>query len=61
MKEMVVTIPYLEKYLCLSDNAVINWIRGENSPTTERMYEICKKLNEDIKNIMMEMVVSSNL
>lgn len=54
MKKKYVTIPELAEYLSVSDNAVRNWIRGENLPTTERMYEICKKLDADIKDIMVE-------
>lgn len=54
MEKNNVTIPELAEYLSVSDNAVRNWIRGENLPTTERMYEICKKLDADIKDIMVE-------
>lgn len=54
MKEIAVTIPAFTKYLCVSDKDVRNWIRGENFPTTERMYEVCKKLDVDIKVRMVE-------
>lgn len=35
-------------------NAVRNYVNGINLPRTEKMYKICKILNVDIKDIIVE-------
>lgn len=54
MEREGLSIKELARYLEVSDNAVRNYVKGINLPKTERMYKICKKLNVDIKDIIIE-------
>lgn len=54
MKKANLSIPNFAKNLDVSDNAVRNYIKGINLPDSENMYMICKFLDVDIKDLIVE-------
>lgn len=54
MKEANLTVPRVARKLDVTDNAVRNYIKGVNLPGIENMYRICKCLDVDIKDLIVE-------
>ena len=54
MKQAELSIADVAKELDVTTNAVRNYIKGFNLPDTEKMYNICKILDVDIKDIIVE-------
>lgn len=54
IKEADISLLDLARKLDVTPNAVRNYIKGFNLPNTEKMYQICKILNVDIKDIIVE-------
>lgn len=54
MEQARISINGFAEELDVTPNAVRNWFKGFNLPDTEKMYNICKILNVDIKDIVVE-------
>lgn len=54
LQESGLTLHSFAEELDVTVNAVRNYINGINLPRTEKMYQICKILNVDIKDIIVE-------
>ncbi|MCI8852989.1 MAG: helix-turn-helix transcriptional regulator [Lachnospiraceae bacterium] len=54
MRQAEITVSDFARELDVTDNAVRNYIKGFNLPDTVKMYLICKLLNVDIRDIIVE-------
>lgn len=54
MKNRELSVHAMAGKLDVTDNAVRNYINGINMPRAERLYQICKILDVDIKDIIVE-------
>ena len=54
MRQAEITVSDFARELDVTDNAVWNYIKGFNLPDTVKMYLICKLLNVDIRDIIVE-------
>lgn len=57
MRQAEITVSDFARELDVTDNAVRNYIKGFNLPDTVKMYLICKLLNVDIRDIIVERCV----
>ena len=54
MRQAEITVSDFARELDVTDKAVRNYIKGFNLPDTVKMYLICKLLNVDIRDIIVE-------
>jgi len=60
MEKAKVSVPRLAREVDATPNAISNYRNGYNLPDTEHMYKLCKFLNVDIKDIIVEKEVGKN-